>query len=150
MNNVMRIALVVLGAGALWSGLNYQPDDQPTPAVVVENAASDNNPSAGISQGVVNTPVEVTLRNNEPHQTPDFDGRKQPKIIAKPVEQDSRSSAELNQTIAAKEAKLASLIKDYNASLDDPLAKEKFERAFKNESEAYKKALLAKVKRGEL
>ena len=155
MDHKLSIAVVAITAVAVWVGLSLtQSDTQATVvAPVVKTAdASSQSTAAKVDNEAVIDPQPTKVATNKPIEPPNFDIRK----VAKPVkaavasEHSKYSKEQLNALIAAKESKLQGAIGDYNKVLNDPQAKRKLENEFKKQSEAYKKALLEKVKRGDL
>jgi hypothetical protein len=109
-------------------------------------------PSEPMAGKTVTQQVTVKPTAAPPLQAPNFDTRKITTIAVKkaPVKNRALKAEVVVVDLAAKEQLLQGLIGDYNAALDDPAAKKRVVQQFKNQSEDYKKALLAKVKRGEI
>lgn len=145
---IKSIIAIALAAGAVFGigfGLLSKPDSQPNVAVEAVDPADPNRVSE-------DAPIQTVQQAPAPAPTeaPNFDVRKLAKPEVKQVESEPMSMAQANELIAAKEKEMQVLISNYNEALDDPKKKEALERKFKLQSEEYKKALLAKVKNGEL
>lgn len=146
--NIKSIIAIALAAGAVVGigfGLLSKPDVEPVAAVEAIDPSDPNRVAE-------NAPIQMAKQAPAPAPTeaPDFDARKVAKPQVNAVEPEVMSIAKANEVIATKEKEMQQLIANYNASLDDPKAKAALERKFKIQSEEYKKALLAKVKNGDL
>jgi len=163
--NIKTIIAIALAAGAA-AGIGFgllgkqdskQDSEQSVQATASVNAVTrepvaviDPNDPNRVAEGA---PIETATRApaTVPTQAPDFDSRvlNQAKPAAKATEP-TMTSAQADAVIATKEAQMQQMITNYNAALNDPKAKAALERKFKIQSQEYKKALLAKVKNGEL
>ena len=111
------------------------------------NAALDSDVHR-VAEGEQPAPMAKTAPE-KPTQAPDFDTR-QLAQSAKQAAPSELTTAQAQLVIDDKQAEMQGLIDEYNQALDDPKKREALERKFKLHSEEYKKALLAKVKNGDL
>ncbi|WDE04114.1 hypothetical protein SG34_022565 [Thalassomonas viridans] len=96
-------------------------------------------------------PVTNPLGNKPVNTLPDFDQRKLAKVREAAKELVAvDASFNADEVLAQSEQQLDVIIQEYNQVLDDPGARKALEQRMKEAAQAYKKAVLAKVNKGEI
>lgn len=138
---IVGVAFALMGND---SGLTV---DHSTDQSTKQNAALDSD-AHRVAEGEQPTPM-VKTAPQKPTDAPNFDTRSLVQN-AKKAAPSELTTAQAQLVIDDKQAEMQGLIDEYNQALDDPKKREALERKFKLHSQEYKKALLAKVKNGDL
>ncbi len=90
------------------------------------------------------------MTRNESQTLPDYDQRKKQVIALIEMPQELEDNFNADDVLEQSEQALKVMIDDYNQALDNPEERKEIERQVKKSGEQYKKALLVKLKKGDI